>query len=212
MRNLFDQTLREVIEQSASSAPTPGGGSVAAVVACFGLAMTTMVCNLTADKEKYRDFASQVNEIRSNAGSLLQRLEELVQADMAVFDNYMAAVRLPHKTAVEQAARHEAKQQALLAATEIPLDIARVCLEALQITARLARIGNKTAISDAGVAAEVCLAAFNSVLWSAEINLTMIADQDYVRRVQATIAAMAADAARCKEEAVSAVRARMKEV
>lgn len=212
MGNLFDQTLREVMERSASSSPTPGGGSVAAVVACFGLAMTAMVCNLTAGKEKYRDVAPQVQEISSAAGSLRQRLEALVEADMASFNDFMAAMRMPRGTAPEQAARHEAMQKALIRATEIPLDIARACLEALQITARLARIGNKTAISDAGVAAEACLAALNGVLFSAEINVTMIEDRDYVRQVQAAIAAMTAEAARFREEAVAAVRARMKEI
>jgi len=208
---LFNKTLREVIELSASSSPTPGGGSVSAIVACFGLAMTAMVCNLTVGKEKYKDFEPQVNEILSTANNLMKRLEELVDADMAEFNDFIVAFRMPKETGAEKAARNEAMQKALKSATETPLKIARICLEALQITARLSNIGNKTAISDAGVAAEVFEAALNGVLLSAEINVTMIKDQDYIKRIIAEKEAMAAEAVRLKDEAMTVVRARIKE-
>ncbi|MCG9968525.1 cyclodeaminase/cyclohydrolase family protein [Pelotomaculum terephthalicicum JT] len=211
MSALFDKTLREVIELSASSSPAPGGGSVSAIVACFGLAMTAMVCNLTTGKKKYREVEPQVNEIISTADNLMRRLEELVDRDMAEFNNYMRAFRMPKETDAEKATREEAMQKALVKATETPLDIARVCLEALRITARLSGMGNKTAISDAGVAAVIFDAAVNGVLLSAEINAAMIEDQDYVKRVIEEKEAMAAAAGRLKDEAVAAVRARIKE-
>jgi len=208
---LFDKTLREVIELSASNSPTPGGGSVSAIVACFGLAMTAMVCNLTVGKEKYKDFEPQVNEILSTADNLMKRLEELVDADMAEFNDFMAAFRMPKGTDIEKTERDEAMQKALKNATETPLEIARVCLEALQITTRLSNVGNKTAVSDAGVAAEILEAALNGVLLSAEINVSMIKDQDYIKRIIDEKEAIAAKAVRLKDEAVAAVRARIME-
>lgn len=211
MSALFSKTLREVIDLSASSSPAPGGGSVSAIVACFGLAMTTMVCNLTAGKKKYQDVESQVKEILGTASDLMKRMEELVDRDMAEFNNYMTAFRMPKESDAEKRIRDEAMQKALISATETPLNIAHVCLEALRITVRLSGMGNKTAISDAGVAAVVFDAALNGVLLSAEINVAMIKDQDYVKRIINEKEIMVAEAGRLKDETMVVVRARIKE-
>ncbi|MDF9407474.1 cyclodeaminase/cyclohydrolase family protein [Pelotomaculum isophthalicicum JI] len=211
MSALFNKTLREVIELSASASPTPGGGSVSAIVACFGLAMTAMVCNLTIGKKKYRDVEPQVKEILGTASDLMKRMEELADKDMAEFNNYMTAFRMPKESDAEKRIRDEAMQKALIGATETPLKIARVCLEALRITVRLSGMGNKTAISDAGVAAVVFDAALNGVLLSAEINIPAIEDQDYVKKIINEIKTITAEARRLKDESMAAVRARIKE-
>jgi len=65
------------------------------------------------------------------------------------------------------------------------------------------------AISDAGVAAYVCEAAINSVLLSADINIPMVTDQDFVAKVKAEKAEIVAEAKRLKDLAVSKVNERM---
>lgn len=210
MSELFDKSLREVIEVSASAAPTPGGGSVSAIVASFGVAMASMVGNLTVGKEKYKDVEPQVQELLNETPALIARLESLVDEDMADFGHFMATLKMPKGTPEEKAARSESMQQALKRATNTPLEIARVCLKALEITDRLAPIGNKTAISDAGVAAVVAEAALNSVLLSVDINLPSIKDQDFVSTVAAERDRLVAEAARLKEKALATVRERMK--
>jgi len=210
MGEFFNKSLREVIEVSASNSPTPGGGSVSAMVAGFGVAMCAMVCNLTVGKEKYKDVEPQVKEILDTANGLIKRLEELVDSDMAEFNSFMAAYRLPKGTDEEKAAREEAIQKALKSATDTPMEIARVCLKALEITDKLAPIGNKMAISDAGVAAVVAEAALNGVLLSADINIPSIKDQDYVSKIVAEKEAMVAEAKRLKDNTMAVAQERMK--
>ncbi|OPY57541.1 MAG: Methenyltetrahydrofolate cyclohydrolase [Pelotomaculum sp. PtaU1.Bin035] len=210
MDELYNKTLREVLELSASASPTPGGGSVSAVVACFGLAMTAMVCRLTVGREKYKDVEPHVNEILIVANGLIRKLEELADADMAEFNNYLTALRMPNGTDVEKAARNDAMQKTLKRATGIPMEIARACLEALRITNRLAAIGNKIAISDAGVASVVTEAALNGVLLSADINVSMIKDHDYVNKIIAEKEAMAAEAKQLRDEVMAVVQERIK--
>ncbi|MDD4169029.1 MAG: cyclodeaminase/cyclohydrolase family protein [Desulfotomaculaceae bacterium] len=185
MSDIYNKTLREVIELSASSKPVPGGGSVSAIVANFGLAMIAMVCRLTAGKIKEEEVGHQVNEILDTANNLIQQLEKLVDEDMSAFENYIAATRLPKNTDDEIKARGEAIQNALKSATETPLEIARVCLEALRIAAKLSTIGNKQVISDVGVGAVATEAAISGVLLSADINTAMIKDKDYVQKIVA---------------------------
>lgn len=183
MSDFYNKSLKEVIELSASSKPAPGGGSVSAIVANFGLAMIAMVCRLTAGKVKEQEVGRQVNEILDTANNLMHRLEKLVDEDMSAFERYIAATRLPNGTDIEIKARSEAIQNALKSATETPLEISRVCLEALRIAARLSTISNKQVISDVGVGAVATEAAISGVLLSADINTSMIKDKDYVRKI-----------------------------
>ncbi len=210
MGDFFNKSLREVIELSASSAPVPGGGSISAIVACLGAAMTAMVCNLTVGKEKYRDVEPLVRELNNSASSLMSKLEELVEGDMAEFQRFMTAYRLPRETEEQKAVREEALQRALRGSTEIPVEIARTCLMILQLTQRLSGIGNKMAISDAGIAATITEAALNSVLLTASSNIPLIKDTVYAGRVAAEITSLTAEAGQLKENILNVVRERMK--
>lgn len=210
MGDFFNKSLRDVIAVAASNEPTPGGGSVSAMVACFGVAMTAMVCNLTVGKEKFKDVEPQIQEILDTAKGLLNKLEELVDADMADFNSFMATFRMPKNTDEEKTARNAAMQKALKSATDTPMEIARVCLKALEITDKLAPIGNKMAISDAGVAAVVAEASLNGVLLSADINIPMIKDEEYVKKVVAEKEQMVAEARRLKDKAFAVVQERLK--
>jgi formiminotetrahydrofolate cyclodeaminase len=98
----------------------------------------------------------------------------------------------------------------LKTATDTPMEIARTLLEALEITDRLAKIGNKMAISDAGVAAYICEAALNAVLLSADINIPMIKDEEYVKNIVAEKEQLVSRAKELKEKAVAVVQERMK--
>lgn len=206
---MFDNTFRKLLAVSASDSPTPGGGSVSAMVGCLGVAMTAMVGNLTLGKPKFIDVEPEIKEITARAYFIIARLEKLVAADIAAFGKFMEVYRLPKNTDEEKAKREESMQKALKTATNEPMEIARTLLEAMVITEKLAKIGNKMAISDAGVAAYVCEAAINSVLLSADINIPMVKDQEFVGKVKEEKAKIVAEAARLKDLAVATVNERM---
>ncbi len=209
MDNIFDSSLKQVIEASASDAPTPGGGSVSAMVASFGVAMVSMVGNLTIGKEKYKDVEPQAQELLAKTKDLLSQLEKLVADDMKVFGKFMEALQLPRDTDEQKSARAQKMQEALKAATDTPMEIAEVCLEGLSYAEELSLYGNKGAISDVGVAAYVAEAALNSVLLSVDINLPGIKDADYVNKIQAKKYALIVRARDLKEKTVAQVRERL---
>ncbi|MBC9783099.1 cyclodeaminase/cyclohydrolase family protein [Heliobacterium chlorum] len=180
MSDIFDLSLREVIAQSASSSPTPGGGSVSAIAASFGAAMVAMVGNLTTGKEKFKEVEPQVQEQLQKLQGILSRLENLVRADIEAFDAYMAVFKMPKDTEDQKAARAQAMQVAAKNATNVPLSIGETCLEALVSAVELAVVGNKMAISDVGVGAYLAEAALKGALLSVDINLPAIKDETFV--------------------------------
>jgi len=207
---IYDLSFRKVVAISASDAPTPGGGSVSALVGTLGVAMTAMVGNLTVGKPKFKDVEPEVKEITGAAYFIINKLEKLVAADIAAFGKFMDVYRLPKNTEEEKAKREEQMQKALKTATDTPMEIARTLLEALVITDKLSKIGNTMAISDAGVAAYVCEAALNGVLLSADINIPMVKDEEYVKNIIAEKEQLVAKAKELKDKAVAVVQERMK--
>ncbi|HHW17544.1 MAG TPA: cyclodeaminase/cyclohydrolase family protein [Firmicutes bacterium] len=209
MSDLFSMSLRDVLRLSASSEPTPGGGSVSAICAAFAASMAAMVSNLTIGKKRYKDVEEQVLDIRDRALCLLSRFEELVVADMAQFERFMEAYRMPKSTEEEQERRELLIQEALKGATETPMEIARTCLGLLEMVCKLAPIGNKMAISDAGVAAYLAEAALNAALLSVDINVPLIKDSKYAEKVRQEREGLVKQASELKERAISIVSSRM---
>ncbi|ABZ84447.1 methenyltetrahydrofolate cyclohydrolase, putative [Heliomicrobium modesticaldum Ice1] len=209
MSDIFARSLREVIAEAASAAPTPGGGSVSAITGAFGAAMVAMVANLTVGKEKYRDVEAQVREQLQRLEGITARLEGLVRADMEAFAAFMAVYKLPADTDEEKAARARARQAAAIQATEAPLAIGDACIEALEAAVVLAAIGNNRAISDVGVGAYLAEASLKSALLSVDINLPAIDDAAYVDKAKGRRDRLLAEAERLRAQAVHIVSKRI---
>ena len=61
--NIWEWDIDRFLAESASSASTPGGGSVSAYVGALGASMVCMVANLTVGKEKYTEVEIETKEI-----------------------------------------------------------------------------------------------------------------------------------------------------
>ena len=89
------------LDELASSAATPGGGSVAALMGAMAAALVSMVGNLTIGKRKYADVEDEVKDIVKRSEELRQRLEDAVAEDVKAFDSVIAAYGLPKGTPIE---------------------------------------------------------------------------------------------------------------
>ena len=90
--------VEQFLDQLASSQPTPGGGSAAAVMGAMGAALVSMVANLTVGKKKYAEVEPQVKEVLAESEKLRGQLTAALQEDVAAFDTVMAAYGLPKDT------------------------------------------------------------------------------------------------------------------
>ena len=209
MSELFSRSLTDVLKVSASSEPTPGGGSVAAIAAAFAASMAAMVGNLTIGKKKYRDVEPQVTTLRDRALCLMNRMEELVDSDMQQFRRFIEYYKMPAATDEEKERKDHLIQEALEGATETPLEIARACLEILKVVDEVAPIGNTMAISDAGVSAYLAEAALRAALLNVDVNLPSLKDEAFVRKAQSDKEGLIAQAQELKDRALSTISRRM---
>ncbi|MEE2766372.1 MAG: cyclodeaminase/cyclohydrolase family protein [Pseudomonadota bacterium] len=174
-----EQQIEVFLDELASSASTPGGGGAAAIMGAMGAALVSMVCNLTIGKEKYADVEEELKGVLDQAESLRARLTNMIQADVEVFNRVMASYRLPKGTDEEKAARSAEIQEALKAATDVPLECAKACAEVIALSRTAAKKGNLNVISDAGVAVMAGYAALKSAALNVNINIGGIRDPEF---------------------------------
>jgi formiminotetrahydrofolate cyclodeaminase len=167
------------LEQLASSAPEPGGGAAAALVAATGAALVSMVANLTVGKTQYAAVGPEMEQARVRADALRAELVAAVDQDAAVFRRVMAAYALPRATEEEKAARRQATQQALKEASRVPAQVVRLCREVAALGIVTTQKGNVQAVSDAAIAALLADSAAQSAALNVKINLKLISDPGF---------------------------------
>ncbi|EGK73400.1 Methenyltetrahydrofolate cyclohydrolase [Methyloversatilis universalis FAM5] len=179
MSQIKDKPVTAFLDELASSAATPGGGSAAAIMGGMGAALVSMVCNLTIGKKAYVEVEGDMKDLLAKAEALRTRLTDFIRADVEAFDGLMAAYGLPKDTDEQKAARSAAIQEGLKKATDAPLACARACADVIALSRVAAEKGNTNVVSDAGVAALAALAALRSAALNVDINVPSIKDADF---------------------------------
>jgi len=174
-----DKSLQVFLDELASSAPTPGGGSGAAIMGAMGAALVSMVCNLTVGKKGYEEVEDDLKDVLKQAEALRDCMTDMIRADVEVFDRLMASYGMPKETDEEKAARSDEIQASLKEATDVPLNCARACAEAIELCRTAAEKGNLNVISDAGVAVVAADAAMKSAALNVYINVGNIRDKAF---------------------------------
>ncbi len=202
---LISMTVKDFVEELSTDSPAPGGGSVSALLGSLAAALASMVAALTHGKKGMEEKKSQMENVGIKAQELKDRLSTLVDADTEVFNELMAAMRLPKKTDEQKTARHTAVQEATKAATKIPLEIAKLCSEVLDLADVVAREGLAASVSDAGVAAEAALAGLRGARLNVLINLVDIEDENFKKNVTDEVNNMERSAAELKRKVITQV-------
>lgn len=179
MTEIKDKPLQTFLDELASNAPTPGGGSAAALLGAQAAALTSMVCNLTIGKPKYKEVEADMQALLVKAEHLRCTLTEMIKADVDVFDQLMAAYGLVKETDEEKAARSLQIQVVLKEATLVPLACAKACREAVALSKEAADKGNVNVVSDAGVAVMSAYAGLKSAALNVYINTSSLKDRSF---------------------------------
>lgn len=181
---ISEKTCVEFVDVLASKAAVPGGGGAAALVGSIGMALGSMVCNLTIGKKKYAEYEESVKEILAKAGKLEEQLLSMIDKDAECFLPLSKAYGLPKSTEEEKKIKEETMEKALKVACEVPVNIVRVCYEAIKLHEDLVDKGSRLAISDVGVGVQCLRAAILGGQLNVVININSIKDQEYVNKVK----------------------------
>jgi formiminotetrahydrofolate cyclodeaminase len=166
MNKIKSQKIDEFLKTLGSSSPTPGGGTAAALSGALSSSLVEMVANITLGKKKYEKVQAQVKKISKEAAGLTKKFLLLADNDTKAFDQVMAAYRSQDKAQVKKA---------LLLAIKIPSETSLLSKKVESLAARVARIGNKNAYSDARSAIHLAQASYKSAQENIKINRKALA-------------------------------------
>jgi len=209
MSEIKDKSIQQFLDELASKSATPGGGSVAALLGAQSAALTSMVCNLTIGKPKYAEDEAEMQALLQKSEALREKLTGLIKADVDVFNRLMAAYGLPKETDADKAARSEAIQTVLKAATEVPLDCARACAEAIELSRIAANKGSLGVISDAGAAVMAAYGGLKSAALNVYINTGSLKDRAFAEAKLTELAAILGNIDAVVEEVYQTVKTKL---
>ncbi len=182
---LVSMTLNDFADETASESPAPGGGSIAAYVGSLGIALGTMVANLSSHKKGWDDRWKEFSNWAEKGEQYKSELVNLVDADTNAFNKIMAAFALPKGNDAEKAARTQAIQEATQYAIEVPFKVMQAAYNSLEVIKAMAEIGNPNSVSDAGVGALCVRSAVMGAFMNVRINAAGYNDKTFVNDIVA---------------------------
>ena len=209
MSEIKDKSVQQFLDELASRKATPGGGSAAAVMGAQSAALISMVCNLTIGKPKYAEVEEEMQTLLLRSESLREKLTGMIKADVDVFDKLMACYGLDKDSEEEKAERSAQIQSVLKQATIVPLECAKACAEAIELSRIAAEKGNTGVISDAGVAVMAGYGALKSAALNVYINTGSIKDKEFANSKLAELEQILNGAEVATEEIYQIVKAKL---
>ena len=175
-------SLAQLLDAFSSNQPVPGGGSAAALAGAVGASLLIMVAGLPKTRHGTDQERSALTAAAARLRPLRDELASLIDRDSEAYSSVINAYRLPRSTDAEQAARRDAIDEAMRAATEAPLATIRACERAMREAEVIARSGAASASSDVAVGIELLKTAARGAGLNVDTNLTAVKDADYVKR------------------------------
>jgi len=184
---LVELTIAEFAQRTAEKTPVPGGGCVSALAASLAAALAEMVARFTIGRKGFEGCEARMRELAERAAASRRRLLAAVDEDAAAYGRVLAAYRLPKGSVEENAVRAAAVEDGLKEAAQVPLAVARMAREVLELAAAAVAEGNPNTVTDGAVGALMARSAAMGALLNVKINLGAIGDADFVGAMAAEI-------------------------
>ncbi|HEY7116621.1 MAG TPA: cyclodeaminase/cyclohydrolase family protein [Tepidisphaeraceae bacterium] len=182
---MFDPTtpIATFLTAAAAKQPTPGGGSVAALVGALAASMGEMTLNYSVGKKGLEAYQAELQPVLKEMTRARELLVELMIEDQGAFAAITAARKLPESDPDRQG-RFDA---ALLACVRIPEAMAATAVAILEMADRVANFVNPWLLSDLAVCADLAMATVRCAIYNVRANLPDVKDPADRNRIEGTI-------------------------
>lgn len=180
---LIEMSLSAFMNETASESPAPGGGSVSAYMGALGVALGTMVANLSSHKRGWDDRWKEFSNWAVKGKEIQNRLLELVDEDTEAFNRILEAFSLPKNSEAEKKVRRDAVQSATKNAIMVPFKVMETAYSGFALIREMAEKGNPNSITDAGVGALALRSCIKGAFLNVRINASGLLDKDFVKDI-----------------------------
>ena len=180
---LIDMNLEDFLYETASESPAPGGGSISAYMGSLGIALGTMVANLSSHKRGWDDSWEEFSQWAEKGKKIQDELLHLVDEDTIAFNKIMDAFRKPKKSDEEKQERKEAIEEATKNAIMVPFKVMETAFGAFEVLKAMAETGNPNSVSDAGVGALAIRSCVMGAFLNVKINASGLENKEFVETI-----------------------------
>lgn len=181
-----DYSINKFILELSSDAPSPGGGSTAALVAALSSSLNSMVYSLTIGKKVFEKLSdnekNKMMKLQEEAKEFTKKAQNFMEQDRDDFLSLMDSYKLPKDNEEEIILRKEKIKENTMKAMETPLLLAEECIKFYDNIEFAIKHGNKNLISDAGVATVLLHSAIESSIINVKVNLNCLRKKKIVKK------------------------------
>ncbi len=182
---LIELSLQNFLNATASETPAPGGGSASAYIGAIGVALGTMVANLSAHKRGWDDKWEVFSNYAQEGQIIMRRLSNLVDEDTEAFNRVMECFAMPKSTDIEKHDYLLALEEANTYAARVPLNTMKACLEAIPLLQSMLELGNQNSRSDVLVGLMAINAGCEGAYQNVRINTDELRNIDVAEEIVA---------------------------
>lgn len=164
--SLWTMPVSELLSRTASSDPTPGGGSISAISGGLGVGLLRMAVAVTDE--------ASLTPLDALLAALQARIVRAADADVRDFEALMAAYRLPRDDDAQKERRNAAIEDASVGATEGPLALVGALLQAIDLSHDLEPAVKRGVVSDVLAGRDLIAGAARAAIRTADINLEQL--------------------------------------
>jgi glutamate formiminotransferase / formiminotetrahydrofolate cyclodeaminase len=208
-KQLIDLSLSDFADETAGESMAPGGGSIAAYVGTLGVALGTMVANLSAHKRGWDDRWESFSDWAVKGQAYKDTLMALVDEDTNAFNKIIDAFRLPKTTEAEKKIRSEAVEAATKYATEIPFKVMETAYNSMAVMQAMLKDGLQNSLSDAGVGVLCAKTAVTGAYFNVRINAKDIKDRAFADAIIAKAESIYKKAAVIEAETIGLITSKL---
>ena len=183
-----DYTVDKFILELSSDAPSPGGGSTAALVAALSSSLNSMVYSLTIGKKVFEKLSdnekNKMVKLQEEAKEFIKKAQNFMEQDRDDFLSLMDSYKLPKDNEEEIILRKEKIKENTMKAMKTPLLLAEECIKFYDNIEFAIKHGNKNLISDAGVATVLLHSAIESSIINVKVNLNFLKEEEFCEEIE----------------------------
>jgi formiminotetrahydrofolate cyclodeaminase len=172
--------LHELLTDIATKSPTPGGGSVAALVGSLSCSLACMVLQFTIGKPKFAEHEPHLKELLCDLTRAGEKFTSLMAEDMRAYEAVLAARK----------AEPQIREQASARATAVPMDIVMLAGSVAACIDELKSFVNPHLLGDLRASAVLAHAAARAAGGTVRDNLPSLPDREEAARIERQVEAL----------------------
>ena len=174
-------TIDRFLTELKGDLSSPGGGSTAALVGSLAASLNSMVYSFTIDRKSFEalsdDNKKKMREFKEKSDSFIEMGLSFMEADRETFMELMDTFKLPKNTEEEKKYRSKEIRDKTIKAMEVPLQLAKKCLELYDNIDFSIRYGNKNLTSDGVVAGILLHSTIEAAIVNVLVNFNSLIDK-----------------------------------